>query len=253
MNPYSARRRLCWFGCLTLLLFPQPSFSGEIELFSSVAEEYKDGPDVELLTAIAGKLNAKLSFKRAPFKRRLQLMKDGEIDFMSGLLKNAAREEYIHYVSPPYKKRSDTVFFLPKGKRHLLQKYEDLYALKIGTNLGSNYFTQFDNDAKLKKDAVSSGVPNFRKLLLGRIDAVIYAEAGGIDLIYRMGIANRVETADFRFAQEKKVHFGISKKSNLMINLSKIESVIGAMIESGEINGIIVNYYLNRNLPVPAM
>ena len=253
MNPLSVKRCCCLFWCLTILLIPQPSFSDDAELVSSVAEENKDGPDVLILKAIADRLNVKLKIKLAPFKRRLQLMKDGEIDFMSGLLRNAEREAYIYYVSPPYKERSDTVFFLPRGKRSSLNDYQDLYAMKIGTNLGSSYFAQFDNDPKLKKEAVSSGVPNFRKLLLGRIDTVIYPEAGGIDLIHKMGIADRVETADYRFAREKNVHIGISRRSRLMNNLLKMESLIGSMIESGEIKRVIVDYYLSRNLPVPAM
>jgi polar amino acid transport system substrate-binding protein len=180
-------------------------------------------------------------------------MKDGKIDLMPGLLKNPERENYIHYIFPPYKERSDTVFFLSKGKPSVLKKYEDLYALKIGTNLGSNYFPQFDKDTKLKKEAVSSGIPNFRKLLLGRIDTVIFPEAGGIDLIHRIGIADRIEMAEFRFAQKKPVYIGISRKSHLMDNITKTESVIVSMIESGEIRRIIVNYYVSRFLPVPAM
>jgi polar amino acid transport system substrate-binding protein len=234
-------------------MLAQLSFSADVVLVSSVAEEYRDGPDAELLRAIAEKLNAELKFKFAPFKRRLQLIKDGDIDLMSGLLKTAEREKYIYYVFPPYKERSDTVFFLPSRKRVLLQKYEDLYAMKIGTNLGSKYFLRFDNDTMLTKEAVSSGVPNFRKLLLGRIDAVIYAEAGGIDLVHRIGIADRVEMAEYRFARQKYVHIGISRNSHLMDQLLNINTRIGSMIESGEIKRIIVNYYLSHNLPVPAM
>lgn len=239
--------------CMTILMFPQLSYSAGAMLVSSVAEEYIDGPDAELLKAIAEKLKADLKFKFAPFKRRLQLMKDGDIDFMSGLLKTAEREKYIYYVSPPYKERSDTVFFLTRGKQALLQKYEDLYAMKIGTNQGSKYFPRFDHDTKLNKESVPSGVPNFRKLLLGRIDTVIYAEAGGIDLVYKLGIADRVEMAEYRFARKKYVYIGISRKSHLMDHKLKIDSLIGSMIDSGEIKRIIVNYYVSHNLPVPAM
>lgn len=253
MISLSLKTRLCLLWCMTILIFPQLSFSADAVLVSSVAEENRDGPDAKLIKAIADKLNSDLKFKFAPFKRRLQLMKDGDIDFMSGLLKTAEREKYIYYVYPPYKERSDTVFFLPRGKRARLQKYDDLYAMKIGTNHGSNYFPQFDHDTKLNKEAVSSGVPNFRKLLLGRIDTVIYAEAGGIDLVHKIGIADRVEMAEYRFARQKYVHIGISRKSHLMDHLVKIDSLIGSMIESGEIKRIIVNYYVSHNLPVPAM
>ncbi len=243
----------CLLWGLAWLVVPQQAVSADTALVSSVAEENKDGPDAAILEAIAEKLKGRLTIQHAPFKRRLQLMKDGMIDFMAGLLKSPEREEYIHYVKPPYKERSDTVFFVLKGEKSLIQKYADLYGLKIGTNLGSGYFPEFDNDSKLDKEAVASGVPNFRKLLMGRIDAVIYPEAGGIDLVYKMGVAHQLEMADYRFSQQKSVYIGISKKSFLMDNLAVVESQIGSMIENGVIQRIIVNYYTSHHLPVPAM
>lgn len=232
---------------------PRQSVSAMAVLVSSVAKENSDGPDVKILKAIAGRLNAKLEIVHAPFKRRLQLMKDGKIDFMSGLRKRSDREVFIHFVHPPYKMRSDTVFFVKKGRASLLRTYADLRPLTVGTNLGSSDYPLFDEDPKLKKKPVPSGVPNFKKLLLGRVDTVIYAESGGIDLIYKMGIANRQEMAAYRFSRTKQVFIGISRQSRLKKRISEVEHVIRDMVETGEIERLIVDYYLSRGLPVPAM
>jgi polar amino acid transport system substrate-binding protein len=221
-------------------------------LATAVAKEDRDSLDIEILTAIAQKLKAKLILQEAPFNRRLYLMRDGTINLMAGLLKHPEREEYIRFVQPPYKNRSDTVFFVPKGSASLIQTYEDLYPLKIGTILGSKYFHQFDEDKRLNKDPAPKGITNFKKLLLGRLDTVIAPEGAGIDRIQEMGIADKIEMAPYRFSKEKQVYIGISKKSSLMENIDEIESVIRQMIEAGEIKKIIIDYYTQRNLPVPA-
>lgn len=241
--------------CLSLLftsLIWSPPLIARETLTSSVAEKNSNGIDAEILNAIAEKLKVTLIIREDPFKRRLYLIKNGTIDLMAGLLKRPEREEYIHFVQPPYKERSDTVFFVPKGRSSLIQTYKDLYSLKIGTTLGSKYFHQFDGDNRLNKEPAPGVMTNFKKLLLGRLDTVIYPEGRGLDQIHAMGFADKIEIARYRFSKKKQVYIGISKKSHLMGKIDKIESVIRQMIEQGEIEKIIIAYYTQRNLPVPA-
>ncbi|WP_022663966.1 substrate-binding periplasmic protein [Desulfospira joergensenii] len=170
----------------------------------SVAEEKNNGLSAEILQAIAKKLDTRLVFLYAPFARRLYMMKSGTIDLMTGLLKRPEREEYIYFIQPPYRLGSDTVFFVPGGKSALIQTYDDLYPLSIGTTLESKYFLRFDGDNTLNKEPVSNVSFNFKKLLLGRLDTVIYAEGPGIEKIHKMGMADKIEMAQFRFSHEKK-------------------------------------------------
>ena len=129
---------ICCF--LWVLFAGYSTATAQDTLSTAVANENRNGLDSQILKAIANRLNAKLFILDAPFKRRLYLIKDGTIDLMAGLLKRPAREEYIHFIHPPYKNRSDTVFFIPKGKSTLIHTYGDLYPLRIGTTLGSKYF-----------------------------------------------------------------------------------------------------------------
>jgi polar amino acid transport system substrate-binding protein len=119
--------------------------------------------------------------------------------------------------------------------------------------VGSKYYPKFDDDIGLKKDAVSNSVYNFKKLMAGRIDTAVFPESVGIDLIYKMGIQDRVELAEYRFLKEKKVYIGISKKSRLMDRFEGLENTIRSMIEKGEIKRVIVDHYVSRGLPVPAL
>ena len=239
-------------GILLALLSALPVRAGQQTIAVSIDEETKGGPDTKILTAVAEALNAGIMFRYAPFKRRLLMMEKGLVDMTCGILRRPEREAYIHYILPPYKKRSDTIFFVPKGKAGQIRQYEDLKTLKIGMVRGSKYFIRFDGDMALQKEEVHNDTGNFKKLLLGRLDAVIISECTGIHLIHKLGIAQAVEISPYRFSKKKSVYLGISKKSGLMDDIDRVEATIRLMINNGEIGRIIKAYYTDRNLPVPA-
>ena len=125
--------------------------------------------------------------------------------------------------------------------------------MKIGITRGSKYFLQFDNCDQLNKEIVHQATANFKKLVLERIDTMIIDESAGINLLHKLNMADQIEMADYRFSRNKSVYVGISKKSALMDNLARVESIIRKMIQSSQIKRILANYYTSRNLPVPAM
>ena len=213
----------------------------------------RTGPNIKILEALAQKVKARLKLIRAPFKRALVMMSQGNIDIMAGLLRTPAREDYITYVYPAYKVRSDTIFFVPRGKADLIRRYEDLSSLKIGTTIGARYFFRFDRDRTLEKEAVHQIEISFRKLLAGRVDAVISSEGGGIDMMDKLDLAGEVDIARFRFSHRKPVYLGLSKRSGVRERIPTIRQAAEEMIRSGEVLRIFQDYYTRRNLPVPAM
>ena len=219
---------------------------------TSVAEELQDGPDARLLKAAAEELGLTTLFRTAPFKRRLIMMENGNVDMICGLLHGPERAGYIHYVSPPYKTRSDTIFFVRRKDREKIKTYEDLQWLKIGVSRGAKYFERFDLDSRLTKEPALAE-SNFKKLLLGRIDTVIQDESNGIFLIHKLNLADRIIMSPFRFSRGKKVYFGISKKSWMMAELDRVEPILTEFITSGRARDIISGYYTRRGLPVPAL
>lgn len=221
-------------------------------MVSSVAEETRDGPDALLMGAVAQELNLTLHFRNAPFKRRLIMMEKGQLDMICGLLFRPARKDDIHFVHPPYKTRSDTIFFVRARDAGKIRSYEDLKGLKIGVNRGAKHFDRFDRDTTLTKETALTQ-NNFSKLLLGRLDTVIQDEANGIFLIHKLNAMDRIAMSPFRFSRNKEVFFGISRKSWMMAALDEIEPVLVAFIRSGRARDIITGYYTGQGLPGPAM
>lgn len=244
---------ICLWVSFLLVVFSSPATARKVIVSSVSGSAGGGGPNSDILHTIAKRLETKLVLLQAPFKRRLIMMANGEIDIMVGLVKHPDRQDYIHFVEPAYKSRSDAVFFVPRNNAHRITRYEDLNGLTIGTTIGARYSPRFDNDQKIRKDPVPKGELNLKKLLLGRIDAVVFPEGAGIDLGYKMGISDQIEIAVFRFSRIKNIHIGISRKSDIMKEMPQYETLIREMIISGEIRQVYKAYYRQRGLPVPAV
>lgn len=210
-----------------------------------------DGVDGLLMAALAQKLNAKVEFEVLPFKRSLKEIEMGRLDMMSGLLYRPAREEFLYYVKPEYKKRSNKAFFVIKGKGHTIKKYEDLLSLRIGLRMGVKYFLRFDEDKQLQKYAVRENDLNIDKLLKGRIDTFIISRAVGEYLIKEGGLAGRIEMAEFGYSKENPVFIGISQKSPWAKRHEEISAILAEMASSGEIDRLIEGYFTRNGMPVP--
>ena len=210
-----------------------------------------EGPEIEIIEAIARKINMVTSCRVLPFKRCLAEMKDGSVDIMTGLLRKQEREDYIFYIDPPYKGKSNKAFYLLRGNEKKLAVYKDLHKLKVGVKRGAKYFPSFDNDSKIDKLEVNSYRQNIKKLLDKRIDTFIITASQGDYLIQNLGYNEEIMKASYGYNKANNVFIGVSRKSGLMDSIEQVETIIREMIETGEFAEIIENYFIRNNLPLP--
>ncbi|WP_163337876.1 ABC transporter substrate-binding protein [Desulfopila sp. IMCC35008] len=207
--------------------------------------------DYAITKAFADKFSATLTANKVPFARRLDQLKNGEIDVLCGLLKNNDRERFAYFLRPPYKLRSNKYFFIRKGEGKRLQTYEDLYKLRVGVHIGSKYFPRFDEDEKLKKFVTPYYADSFKMLVSGRIDVVIHTDVYGLEIMNQLSLQDNVEVAPFMHTEKKPVYMAISRKSKLFNRKDELEDVFRLMVESGEIDRIIQSYFRSKGLPIP--
>ncbi len=210
-----------------------------------------DGVDGIILNALAQKLDAKITFSILPFKRCLKEIEMGRNDIMSGLLFRSEREQFLHYIKPAYKKKSNKAFFVLKDNGPTIEKYNDLAPLTIGVRMGVKYFPKFDTDPLLAKDAVRENDLNIGKLLKGRIDTFIISREVGEYLIKQAKASDRIEMADFGYSKENPVYIGISKKSPWAKRHAEISTIFAEMASSGEIDRLIEGYFTRYGMPIP--
>ena len=233
--------------CLHIfLLVPHLAFAEKDELVVPISEfspwKMTDGKrfygiDVDILHKMAERLNLKLKFKKCPFARCLEHIKQGKADLITSLLKRPDRQVYIRYLEPPYH-NDRKVFYVLKGRSHILQRYEDLYNLMVGVKRRVKYFTKFDQDTKNSKEVVTEVIQNMEKLAQGRIDAFINSETQGDYLIATSGFQRQFEKAGVTFEGYDPVHFGISKRSKFVTRANELEKVLTQLIEEEQIDTI---------------
>ncbi|MGE4421351.1 MAG: substrate-binding periplasmic protein [Pseudodesulfovibrio sp.] len=200
------------------------------------------GMDVELIDMLAQRMGLKVEYSMYPFSRALYLLEYGDADMMSGVLRRKDREAYLHYLEPPYKDHSDKAFYLLRGRSRLLQTYEDLHGLRVGTQIGTRYFPEFDHDLKIDKIAAHSFELNLRMLVANRIDAVVNTEVAGDYEIRKLGLQDAVVKAPYIYREKQNVYMVLSRKSPLADRLDEFNAVMADLLREGAFQRIVAGY-----------
>ena len=204
--------------------------------------EYK-GIDVLLMNDVAESLGVKIVYYDCPFKRCLELMRSGQIDFMTAIGMREDRKEFLDFIFPPYNDKSPKVLYFKKDSKVKIDTYEDMYKYSIGTKNGVSYFPRFDDDTKINKQVVNEVEINLRKLEQGRIDAAMNTEIQMDYLILKHGFEGLF--AKSRFRDESGMDYiGISKKSKFAARKKEIEAIVDSMVKSGHTKALVAEFFV---------
>lgn len=192
------------------------------------------GIDSEFLRLVARRMGYELEFINMPFIRAMHMLKAGDADVMTGVLRRADRESFLHFVEPPYRLYSNKAFYLLKGNGGMIQSYDDLYGLTIGVARGVKYFPTFDHDPRIKKDDVAEMKLNYNKLLHHRFEAFISTEDTGDYWLRELGLEDRIEKAPYVYRKVQPVHIVVSRNSPLADRLDELGAVVRELLNAGE-------------------
>ena len=204
------------------------------------------GIDLQLTDALTDAVGLKPVYKYYPWTRCLRNLEKGISDLVSGITKRADREQYLHYIEPPYKTKSVKIFYVNRMGKKKIDIFEDLSGLTVGVLRGSKYFDRFDNSAKIIKYDISDDLRGLKMLASKRKDAFITTEEVGDYLIKTSGLSNYIDKAGYRFNKGIEVYFAISKKSNLAGKLSEFNKKAKELKEKGVFDNIMENFSKNH-------
>ena len=149
------------------------------------------------------------------------------------------RNEYIRYISPPYKIKSTQSFYVRKGSGIKINSYSDLSGLSVAVGQGVKYFPKFDLDDSIVKVFYATVVDSFHALADGEVQAVVSTELVGKYFIDKLGFKPQIEECTFKYEPKlMPVYIGISRKSPLMQKADEIGAVIRYLQKSGELERI---------------
>ena len=214
----------------------------EFPPYKMIVNGKQTGIDVDILQEISKQMDLTLDFKNGTLEECLMMMKQGQADLMTSLLRRAEREPYIHYVQPRYRARSDKVFYVLQKHQKTIRIYDDLKTLKIGVKGGTNYAPAFDSDKELDKLPAPSIKINIAKLVAGQIDTFITTDSEGDYWIKTLGLQDRITKAPFKFQQLDPIYMGISKKSAFTGEAKRFGRILKKLVDEGVVQRIIEKY-----------
>ena len=218
----------------------------ELPPWKTVDGKRLGGAYTEIVRELARRTGTSLEIFQCPIKRCLKMIQDGEADVIIGIQSSPERDAFIHFLRTPYRKfSSDKVFYVPKGKAAMIHSYSDLKKLRIGVKNGTQYFDRFDDDAQLIKDGAKDAEANFKKLLRGRVDAVVMAEDQGESFVYSLQLQGQLDKAEYREADHTPRAVGFSKKSAYMAQLPQFEAAMAAMVKDGTVRALFKRHYFD--------
>lgn len=207
-----------------------------------VRDQQFSGIDIELVTALLREAGVSPRFFQCPWSRGLKMIETGEADILTGVLRRPEREAFMHFIDPPYKTRSNKAFYIRRDAPDIAV-YEDLRGKCIGVQRGAKYFKRFDGDSTLVKQKIHTNRLNFKKLVAGRIDALVVTESLGDYLLAKLDLRKTITKASFRHDRKVPVHFAVSQRSWLMDRVGELEAAARRMRSSGEFERIIREFY----------
>ncbi len=210
--------------------------------YKMIVDGKHTGIDIDILQEIGKQMDLTFEFKNGTLEECLEMIKQGEADLMTSLLRRAEREPYMLYVQPRYRARSDRVFYVLKNNQKSIRKYDDLKTLKIGVKGGANYAQSFDNDKELNKLPAQSIKINIAKLVAGQIDTFITTDTEGDYWIKTLGLQDRITQAPFKFQQLDPIHMGISKKSAFAKESKKFGRILKNLVDKGTVQRTVEKY-----------
>ncbi|MCP4163725.1 MAG: ABC transporter substrate-binding protein, partial [Deltaproteobacteria bacterium] len=139
-----------------------------------------------------------------------------------------------------------TVFYVKKGRKNLIQKYDDLYNIIVGVADKTEYFSPFNDDPKIQKEVVSREILLIRLLNGNRVDSIIGTHPQLEYDINLNGFGGKFEQADYRPNNDVQIYIGFSKKSPFASKIELFNQEIIKLKSEGEIQTIFDNYLKSK-------
>lgn len=192
---------------------------------SSVSPGQESGLHSKYLKYLAEHMDMQLSLNPMPFARRLQAIRDGELDIMVGLQKGTYEEDSVIYLEPNYGIAKHCFFVLADSKDRLT-KFDDLRSMTIGVTIHARYYEKFNQQDNLVTVNVQNLEQKINLLLNNRIDSFIHYEKSTLAWLKSQQLESDIVLAQYQPVAYNRYYFIMSRKSPLMSLKDEIEKIL---------------------------
>ena len=209
--------------------------------------DYRQRPPEMVLEEGASRLGYRVKWREAPFQRSYRDLQLGKVDVVPRVILTEERKAFVAYLGPIGCQRKDILFLVRKGKENLLNSYEDLTRVTIGTKKNTAYFDRFNKDRRLKKVLSLDDANMSRMFAAGRFDTMIVLDKGAIEKAMRDINFTDYSYANYRYAQLIGNYYGMSKKSPLIDRYPDLNEALRDLARTGGVKQI----YAKHNVRPP--
>ena len=211
------------------------------------------GPGRDVIEAVCTEANIECSYDIYPWRRAQKLMKSGDADGTMVIGRNPKREKWIRFTPPHF--RTEYGVFVNSENPMQFNDISELEGYKVGVFAPSNTATQLAGIQKemVAKDLTSIEIDEhpddasgFRKLALGRLDAVYSNRDRGREIIEAEELTDRVRYAGGY--QGILYYAGFTRTFSDHSILDRFDAAWRKLFDQGEIQEIIKSYGLEPAL-----
>jgi len=239
---------------LFLALLISVCFSSELRIYTEISGQvqYLDnnniltGSSVEMVREIQKRIGNDSQIQVVPWSRGYKELNSGPCVLLFSTTLTEERAPLFKWVGPVY--NLDWAFYVRKGSNIKINSLDDAKTLfKIGTIrddareefLKSNGFTNLDS--------ATTGMLNIKKLVAGRVEAIIGSDSGVIANLKEAGFSQEEVEKAFTF-RTFELYLSFSKDTPNAI-VEKWDAAMKELYEDGTFKEIYTKYYPVESIP----
>lgn len=215
---------------------------------------FQQGEAVDgILPEIARRLLQSLSLPAqftalGPWARVQQAAQQGQADLLAGLYDSPERREYLDFLNPPVM-ANEVVVVVRRGQAFAYRRWEDLLDRRLGRVHGDRYQEGFERFLEQQRERIAVDVAlspelNFRKLLLGRVDAVIYSRWVSERLSRQLGLHQDLEFLPVPVFTGQ-LHLAVARRSAQLLALKpRLEAQLRDLLRDGSLLPALTRRYV---------
>lgn len=216
--------------------------------FSYLANGVVSGPAADVIRRVCTEIKIQCPLQLLPWRRAQQEVEEGKAHGMFVIGWNAERAKWLHFSHPLL--ATEYGFFVRDSNPLAFKHDSDVKGYSVGVFGPSNTATALERIKAQVKDLAIDMTPDdeaaFKKLSIGRVDAVFSNRDVGYDLLKKLAIKN------VRYAgqqQSLKYYIGFSRKFTDQKLVEQFNLAFRALHKQGAIQGILARYKMDGVAP----
>jgi polar amino acid transport system substrate-binding protein len=206
-----------------------------------------EGETIDTVTEIFSRIGITLKIAFYPAARGLKMVSDGDADAFFTLKKNAERETTMLFPKEPLIRQDFVLFVLKDSKVSFNGNLSEMKNVNIGVVNKTSYGSLFDSAVKKgefkKLDIAQNFEASFKKLLAGRVDAVISSRDNGNHILKTLGAGAETKVkVTGPPVQTVASYLAFTKVRNYKELANSFDKIINEMKKDGTIDKIKMKY-----------